>query len=250
MKREFSGTVPKDPSCPEANEDKFAFSEDGRRLALCDGASESFDSKLWADLLARRFIDDPEVNPDWVASVLAEYSAAHDFQSMSWSKQAAYERGSFATLVGVEYFDEHYAVEILAIGDSIALLADGCKLIQGWPFEDPERFKERPTLLATIAGHNDFIGLGGFWTSHGRIFHLEGLVAPRLLCMTDALGEWALKEALSGGPGFAELLSMQSEEQLSELVVRERAEKRMRIDDSTLLVLSFEREMKDGLPVS
>lgn len=250
MKRDFSGTVPKDPGCPEANEDKFAFSEDGKRLALCDGASESYDSRLWADLLARRFVSDPKVRPEWVASVLAEYSAAHDFQTMTWSKQAAYERGSFATLVGVEYFDEHQAVEVLAIGDSIALLADGGKLIQSWPFEDPERFKERPTLLATITGHNDFIGASGFWTAHGKTFHIEGLAAPRLLCMTDALGEWALKEALSGGAGFAELLSMQSEEQLSELVIRERAERRMRVDDSTLLVLSFEREKKNGLPVA
>ena len=250
MKREFSGTIPKDPSCPEANEDKFAFSEDGRRLALSDGASESFDSKLWADLLVQRFIADPKVRLEWVASVLAEYSAAHEFKSMSWSKQAAFERGSFATLIGVEQFEEHDAVEVLAIGDSIALLADGGKLIHGWPFEDPGKFKERPTLLATVAGHNDFIGVGGFWTLHGKTFHLEGLTDPRLICMTDALGEWALKDALAGGSGLAELLSIQTEDQLSDLVLRERAEKRMRIDDSTLLVLSFERGKKDALPVA
>lgn len=250
MKREFSGTVPKDPSCPEANEDKFAFSEDGRRLALSDGASESFDSKLWADLLVQKFIADPKVSPEWVASVLAEYSVAHDFQSMSWSKQAAFERGSFATLIGVEQFEEHNAVEVLSIGDSIALLTDGGKLIRGWPFENPEKFKERPTLLATVAGHNDFIGVSGFWTIHGKTFHLEGLTNPRLICMTDALGEWALKEALAGRSGLTELLLIQTEEQLSELVSRERSERRMRVDDSTLLVLSFERGMKDGLPVT
>lgn len=250
MKREFSGTVPKDPSCPEANEDKFAFSENGRRLALSDGASESFDSKLWADLLVHKFIADPKVRPEWVASVLAEYSSAHDFQSMSWSKQAAFERGSFATLIGVEQFEEHDALEVVAIGDSVALLADGGKLVHGWPFEDPERFKERPTLLATVAGQNDFIGVSGFWTLHGKTFYLEGLTDPRLICMTDALGEWALKEVLAGRSGLYDLLAIQTEEQLAELVIRERAEKRMRIDDSTLLVLSFERGKKDGLPVS
>ncbi len=250
MKWEFSGSVPKDPSCPEANEDKFAFSEDGRRLALSDGASESFDSKLWADLLVHKFIADPKVRPEWVASVLAEYSSAHDFQSLSWSKQAAFERGSFATLIGVEQFDEHDALEVVAIGDSIALLSDGGKLVHGWPFDDPERFKERPTLLATVAGQNDFIGVSGFWTLHGKTFHLEGLTDPRLICMTDALGEWALKEVQAGRSGLYDLLAIQTEEQLSELVIRERAEKRMRIDDSTLLVLSFERGKKDGLPVA
>ncbi|PLR52621.1 hypothetical protein [Chimaeribacter arupi] len=239
MKQEFSGTVPKDPECPEANEDTFAFSKDGRRLTLCDGASESFNSKLWADLLARKFITDPKVSPEWVTSVLVEYTAAHDFQSMSWSKQAAYERGSFATLVGVEQFEEHRTVEILAIGDSLTMLVDGGKLICAWPFDDPEKFKERPTLLSTLPGHNKFVGDSNFWTRHGKTFYLEGLAQPRLLCMTDALGEWALKQALAEDAGFIELLSLQTEEQLAELVLKERAAKRMRIDDSTLLVLSF-----------
>lgn len=250
MKCEFSGSIPKDPNYPEANEDKFAFSEDGRRVALSDGASESFDSKLWADLLAHAFVADPKVRPEWVHSAQAEYVAAHDFQSMSWSKQAAFERGSFATLIGVEQFEEYDAVEILAIGDSIALLVDEGKLIHGWPFEDPEKFKERPTLLATVAKNNDFIEVGGFWTLHGKTFHLEKLADPRLICMTDALGEWALKDALAGGSGLAELLSVNTEEQLSALVTRERSERRMRVDDSTLLILSFERGKKDGLPIS
>jgi len=57
--------------------------------------------------------------------------------------------------------------------------------------------------------------------------------------MTDALGEWALKQALAEDSGFIELLSLQTEEQLAQLVLRERAAKRMHIDDSTLLVLSF-----------
>ena len=239
MKLEFLGTVPKDPGYPEANEDKFAFSEDGRRLALCDGASESFNSKLWADLLARKFIADPKVNPEWVASAFAEYSATHDFPSMSWSKQAAFERGSFATLIGVEEFEEHQAVEILAIGDSITMLVDCGKLICAWPFDNPEKFNERPTLLATLLAHNDFVGGSTFWTLHGNTFYLEKLTQPKLLCMTDALGEWALEQAQAEDSGFNELLSLQTEEQLAELVVRERAAKLMHIDDSTLLVLSF-----------
>lgn len=242
MKRDFFGTIPKDSCCPEANEDKFAFSDDGKRFALSDGASESFDSKRWAELLVRKFVDDPAFQPDWIEAALTEYSNAYDFPSMSWSKQAAYELGSFATLVGVEYFEEHNAVEVLAIGDSIALLLDGERLVCGWPFQQVERFKERPTLLATIAGHNEFIGFNGFWTEHGTTFSLGKLSSPNLLCLTDAIGEWALRQALDGGQGISELLSIRSDEQLSELVLRERAGKRMRIDDSTLIVLSFDRE--------
>ena len=239
MKLEFSGTVPKDPEHPEVNEDKFAFSGDGRRLALSDGASESFNSALWAEILTRKFSADPGVTPEWVTSALTEYSAAHDLPSMSWSGQAAFERGSFATLTGVVQCEEHQTVDILAVGDSITLLVDGGKLIQAWPYDTPEKFKERPVLLATRPAHNDFVSERHFLTLHWKTFHPDHLIRPRLLCMTDALGEWALRQALTCDPGLTGLLSLQTEEQLAELVLKERAEKRMRVDDSTLLILSF-----------
>ncbi|RAS19540.1 hypothetical protein [Paraburkholderia bryophila] len=250
MRQEFAGSVPKEPGSPEANEDALAIPDGSNRFALSDGASDSFDSKLWAKLLANRFVDDPGVSPAWVACALAGYEAAHDISSMSWSKQAAFERGSFATLLGGEYLADHHAVELLAVGDSVALLIDDEQLVSAWPFDDPDRFQERPSLLSTIRRHNGFLDAGDFWTRHGTTLHLNKLNVPRLLCMTDALGEWALRSARDNGDGLRELASLRSEEQLAELVLRERAAKRMRVDDSTLLVLSFEREARDGLSIS
>jgi hypothetical protein len=240
MKRLFAGTVPKDPQAQECNEDKFCIADDGSRMALCDGASESFDSRLWAEILAKRFITNQEINPEWLLEAQRDYAVAHDFASMSWSKQAAYERGSFSTFIGVEDAPFHGAVEILAIGDSIAILCDGDRYVRSWPFSDPEQFRERPTLLCTLPEHSGFVGESGFWTAHGTTFQLNGLVKPILLCMTDALGEWALREALSGGNGLSRLASMKSEEELAVLVIEERRSKKMRIDDSTLIVLAFD----------
>lgn len=251
MKRLFIGSCPKDSGSPEANEDKYAFSSDGNRLALCDGASESFDSKVWADLLARHFVEDPKVNQDWVALALLEYNEKHDFDSMSWSKQAAFERGSFATLLGLEYFQAHQAVEVLAVGDSIAILCDNEQLTRSWSISDPEQFKQHPTLLSTLSAHNRFVEESGFWSDHGRTFSLTGLNRPVILCMTDALGEWALRQAQSGGSGLARLIAMESEEELIELVLQERSAKRMKIDDSTLVVVSFDtKKAIDGIPIS
>ena len=242
MRARFAGSVPKDIGSPEANEDKFALSACGGRFAMCDGASESFDSKAWAAIVSATYAVDPEIDDAWVAAAIAEYSHLHDRASMSWSKQAAFERGSFTTLLGVEEDAVHEAVEILAIGDSIALLVSGDDLAGGWPFVDPVRFRESPTLLSTLATENSFLTADGFWTASGKTFNLRGLDDPTLLCMTDALGEWALRQALEGAPAFRELLGITTEEELRSLVERERAAKRMRIDDSTLVVLSFDLE--------
>jgi len=254
MKLKFLGSCPKDLSSSDSNEDKFTFCVEQARYALCDGASESYNSKLWAQIVADKFVDDPAVTPDWVEAAVVDYELqSGPITDLSWSKQAAYERGSFSTLLGVEYNVEYNTIDVLAVGDSIAILLDiepEVRMVASWPFSDPERFKEHPTLFSTLRTHNSFVGEANFWTNSGKTLHLEALSRPVLLCMTDALGEWALKEALSGGEGLSTLIAMSSVEELNTLVVVERAAKRMRIDDSTLFILSFEQGASvNDLPV-
>lgn len=240
MRLLFEGSCPKDPLSSDINEDRRAFDAARCTLALCDGASESFDSSVWAQILANKFVTDPAVTPDWLASAVADYVSRHDFETMSWSQRASYDRGSFSTLLGAQHIPRNQTVEILAVGDSLAVLADGGKQVASWPFSDPGRFKERPTLFATRLEHNAFVSNTDFWTTRGTHFELGGLASPRLVCVTDALGEWLLRQTQSGGDGLSKLLALATEEELIALVIEERTAGRMRIDDSTLLVVAFD----------
>lgn len=250
MKREFAGTCPKESQEPDSNEDQSAFSEDGARFALCDGASESYNSRLWAKVLAEKFATNPAFGPEWIAEALRDYIAEHDFKAMTWSQQAGFDRGSFSTLLGIEFDSERRTVDLLAIGDCVAVLVDGERFVAAWPFSDPEQFKEHPTLLATKSEHNAFVSELGFWTRSFKTFHLGALEAPRLVCMTDALAEWTLRGVRDGEPTLSQLLSLTTEAELVELVLDARATKRMRVDDSTLIVVSFPiTSSSDVLPV-
>lgn len=250
MKTEFVGTCPKEMDEPSANEDWFSISQDGLRLALCDGASESYNSRLWANIVACKFARDPKFGSEWLSEAVQEFIASHDFQNMSWSQQSAFEKGSFCTLLGVEHDQIHDTVEILAVGDCLALLVDGNKLVQAWPYDDPERFKEHPTLLSTLTEHNIFISELGFWNKNVQTIQLNSHQNPKLFCMTDALGEWALRNALSGTDGLSRLSALTTQEELCALVVEERAHKRMRVDDSTLIIFSFgDIPSTDGLSI-
>jgi len=239
MQQVFLGTCPKDNTMPESNEDYSVFDANRNRFALCDGASESFDSKLWGRILAEKYIGDNAVTQEWIRSAIDDYGSCHDRANLSWSKQAAFDRGSFATLLGVEHDPGHSTVEILAVGDTLAVLVDGTNMVESWPFSDPEQFKERPTLFCTLSEHNSFIDKKYFWNSSGKIFELDRFSSPLLLCMTDALGEWTLREVQSGRDSLALLAGLSSEQQLIDLVPQERAAKRMKVDDSTLAILSF-----------
>lgn len=251
MKREFAGTCPKELREPDSNEDQSAFSEDGTRFALCDGASESYNSRLWAKVLSEKFAANPAFGQEWLAEALKDYIAGHDFEAMTWSQHASFDRGSFSTMLGIEFDSEHRTVEVLAIGDCVAILLDGERVVEAWPFSDPERFKEHPTLLATKSEHNAFVSELGFWTHSVKTLHIGALEAPRMVCMTDALAEWTLRGARDGEPTLGRLLSLTTEAELAELVLEERAAKRMRVDDSTLIVVSFPApSSSDVLPIA
>lgn len=239
MRLVFSGSVPKHTAYPDANEDHFKLSANDRRIALCDGASESFNSKLWAELIADGFVANPRIGSEWLKSITTKYVQAHDFASMSWSQQSAFERGSFSTLLGLEFQKKGRQIKVVSIGDCIALLFDGKVLVDSWPFTNTDSFKARPTLLSTIAAHNDFLDKPAFKKNLYKVFQLAELDNPILLCLTDALGEWALDKAINNDEQISELLDINSTEALTELVLRERGTNSMRIDDSTLLKLTF-----------
>ncbi|TWO69129.1 hypothetical protein FN976_20555 [Caenimonas sedimenti] len=249
MRALFAGTCAKELDRPETNEDACVFSADGQRLAMSDGASESYDSRVWANLLARKFSDDPGFGEEWLQSAVSAYLSEHDFAAMGWAQQLAYGRGCFATLLSVEHDAATGRLALFGVGDTVAALVVGSEIVRAWPLDDPEKFKERPTLLSTIPTHNEFARAPGFDVLARLEIDLAAFPDPTLLCMTDALGEWTLKMASEDPARLGELLAIRSEEQLAALVVAEREAKRMRVDDSTLAILKFDAgEDADALP--
>ena len=245
----FAGSCCKDPSGHDINEDKWAYCESHGTLALCDGASEFFDSAVWARILADRFKRVPAVTPEWLADAVTDYVAQHDFNALSWSGQASYRRGSFSTLLGARHDSERQTIDVLAVGDSLAVLVDNSAIVSCWPYFEAGQFKERPTLFATLTEHNAFVLDGAYWKTRQTRFDLSALETPRLVCVTDALGEWLLRQSQSDGDGLARLLAISTETELADLVVRERQAGRMKIDDSTLIIAAFDKGKEpNGLP--
>ena len=99
---DLTASVPKDIERPDQNEDCWALDKTLTCFALSDGASESYDSRAWAQLLVKKFARDPSFSPVWVAEAVAEYVQCIDYGALSWSQQPAFERGSFATELGLQ----------------------------------------------------------------------------------------------------------------------------------------------------
>lgn len=229
----YRWTVAKQQSEPELNEDASAVSRLRRTYVLSDGASESFSSRRWAKILVAKYLRKPSIDANWLRQASASYELAFDREKMSWSAQASYDRGSFATLLGLVFDDDHAGLNIVGVGDSLAVLDDGEELCASFPYIKAEQFKANPLLLSTIQDRNTHL-LAELPKTYWR---LDRNPKARVFCMTDALGAWLLANSEERLPI---LRALESREEFVDMVETARAMGEMRRDDSTLLALGWE----------
>jgi hypothetical protein len=68
------------------------------------------------------------------------------------------------------------------------------------------------------------------------VWSLHTLVSPRLYCMTDALGQWLLAQVGDTTAAIERLDALQTGRAFERFVIEERDAKRLKRDDTTLLV--------------
>lgn len=235
MRTLYAGSVAKYVESPGDNEDRFVVGEDGRCVTVCDGASESFDAAKWADLVSGRFHAE-RFSANVLARVVADYEAACDPSTLSWSKQMAFERGSFSTLCRVEMGDGD-TLDVTCIGDSLMVLTDAAQLLHCQPYATSERFDERPLLLSTLPAHNVAFGDTAFVEGLTQRVGVPTDSPAFVLMMTDALGQWLLSRMEANDTtALTDLISIRTDAELMALVESARASGAMRRDDTTLVV--------------
>ena len=239
LRLDLIASVPKDPEQQDLNEDNWAASADLMCFALSDGASESYDSKRWSEMLVTKYASNPAFLPEWVHQAIAEYNSGVDFSSLSWSQQMAFDRGSYATLLTLQLAENGAEVEILSVGDCLALHCRADHVLMSYPFKSPEQFDERPQLLSTLTDGNSFLGEANLFHKRTcKTWHI--LEGDMIYLMTDAVGQWALRVLDSLPSSVAMLSKIASYDEFAELVLRGRAEGTMKLDDSTILRLVVE----------
>jgi len=218
------------------NEDRFHRSTKGV-YALSDGASVSFDSASWARILVRRYAHNPDFNRAWLSAAIAEFARLYDRESLPWMKQASFDKGSFASLLGVRVIDGGRLIQVLSIGDSIAVLCDGDRIKATFPISAPSEFTRSPQLLCTNPVQNAFLDKADVGFDLVADWTFRGLEQPALLCMTDALGHWLLSQRDQDPSPISVLRKVRTTNAFARFVREERAAGRMKRDDTTLIAL-------------
>lgn len=248
----FAGSVPKDCAFPESNEDRLDADPHSRVYVMSDGASESFNSALWSEILVSSAANHPPNSRygRWLKQAVSSYKQRIPVSELSWSKQAAFDRGSFASILVAELHDS--SVTIFAIGDTTAILVEDGNVIHTFPYKEADEFRQRPHLLSTIISRHN----SQFFRQALRSLVRKKRVAEEsvcttnwptqetrryiLICVTDALAEWLMRSDEKSEARLNAVLAVRTNEGLLQLVLDARAVDGMRKDDSSLITLSQE----------
>ena len=199
------------------------------RAAVADGATESAFSGLWArtlvgELLARSTTT-AEAFEAAVDAGRAEWAAAvaSRIDDRPWYVRAKAEEGAFAAVLSVTLHEDGVWTG-LSVGDCCLFhLRDGA-VIATWPYEDPDAFTHRPSLVPSRRTRP--VPAPGTTTGDWE-------PGDALLLATDAVAAWLLRR------DAASVLDTDPSA-FGRAVQTARKKGALRNDDATLLVLTID----------
>lgn len=141
----------------DANEDSFSKSTRLSTFAISDGASVSFAPRLWSAILSQEFVRTQDHGSLWLTRAFARFEREFDRENLPWMQQAAYDQGTFATLLGIRLSDSSGEAQLFAVGDTLAVLCSGTTIVSSFPYSTSNQFNSSPTLISTIRSKNRFM---------------------------------------------------------------------------------------------
>ncbi len=228
--------LPKLGSSADECEDAIALNEAGGRFAVSDGATEAFDARNWAQLLASAWTRDEEATLTtegfrrWVAARGDEFHEAWKNRALPWYAEEKSRAGSFAAFVGLQFLNVAGSLrwKSIALGDSCLFIVRNHQLQLAFPVSDPKKFNSFPLLVPSLVGQQQ--------ASLAQIELAEGASLAGDICwlLSDALAAWFLQRRLLGDAilrEFESWLANSQRDKLSALLRDEQRAGRLRDDD-------------------
>lgn len=237
----------------EEYEDSFNGDTKLCRFAVADGASDSYASRVWADLLTSAFIQEQNrsifESQDcllvWARDLSERWHSEIPWSELAWYQLEKAEYGSHATFLGLELGEfkipnssPEKLWQAIAVGDSCLFQVRNDELVTSpFPITSPEAFNTTPPLISSLEEYNSkSLECTRFATG-------TYLIGDVFLLMTDALAHWFIEQVSIGLKPWQELLNLEPDT-FTQFVSQLRKSKSLRNDDVTLLTVQLELEEK------
>lgn len=204
-------TIPRRGGCPSENEDHyFPYEREIRRdhhsVAIADGASEGFLSRLWSKILTISYVNWDTADVDMRLFIdfcieMYEYQRSRYLERreeeaapLKWFEENLMAKGSFSTLLGLSFEDSTPwggCWTSYSVGDS-CLFQIRQDMIDVFPEMDSTGFGNSPDLIASNPVYNKEL-LDKVKVKRGRF-----LYGDRFYLMTDAVASCFIAQLKEG----------------------------------------------------
>lgn len=230
----------KDAEFPEENQDAVSTDASRGRAAIADGVASSLFAGAWARTLVEAAtydppnLDDPEALARWLVLRREAWAAQVRLDRLAWHQKPKLREGAFSTLLWLQLaagdHADAYRLQAWAIGDTCLFLVRAGQLVRSFPIQEVEQFETSPLAIGSID------------RNHDRLLEFQRMQADCrtgdwLVLATDAMAAWVLRACQSGRPPHWDEFWEMGEDPWRERIGALRAERELRYDDTTLLML-------------
>ena len=248
-------TAAKDGNSLEENEDSsYTMSdkpskEDGIYCyAVTDGATESSFAKEWAWKLAQAYckgkLCDKDVFTTYLQKIQENWQQNIDTKenSLPWYALEKAQSGAFSSLIGLKIYNQG-TWEAIAVGDSCLFQIRQDQLIAKFPIEYSTEFNNRPFLISSLNSKNSQLA------QNTKFLENQWEVGDSFYLMSDAIACWFLQQDELGKKPWKRIgiagEDKRQERKMKELFLQNiidelRANKQIRNDDVTLIIITLE----------
>ena len=197
-------SCPKLGNSPEEYEDAWSWrplkGNEGHRIAITDGATESSFAKLWAILLAESYTRGVDTGLDFfdtLAPARRLWQRRVSTRQLPWFAVEKARAGAFAAFLGLHVDCKSQNWRALAMGDCCLFQLDNAqpdmRVVQLFPLSHSSEFSMGPFLVGSKVDPHPM---------HEHLKVIEGSLRPddMLLLTTDAIAAWLLKRHEEGRP--------------------------------------------------
>lgn len=215
-------------------QDKYAYLQETRCYAIADGATQSFNPELWADLLTKRFIENPAFEPDALIELFK--SCAEEFSNLKYEfspnpaiaslERDKLKRGATSTFIGARIENDN-TLSIISCGDSNTFILRSDKILP-FPSTSLDELDEKKHFLNTAKLSDNEVNKEFFIQ---QVIRLQQ--GDTIILATDALSRLMLQNPSTCNT----LLQINDFENLHTFCLEQWEQRRLEEDDITAIII-------------